>query len=95
MTAKNIFLALKGQLPWKRFFRSFFLTGNGWGLFSIHSHLNKRTGRPKIRYDSLEAAQRAAADLRCKFGGCISAYKCIYCDGYHIGHERCYRLPER
>lgn len=88
MTLKNILSALRGQLPWRRFFNNFFINGNGWGLFSIHSHVNRKTGRPKVAYPSLEAANKSAESLRRKYGGKISAYKCMFCDGYHIGHDR-------
>lgn len=30
---KNIYKALKEQLPIKRAFRNFFITGNAWGMF--------------------------------------------------------------
>lgn len=95
----NIFLALKGQLPWRRLFRNFLVTGDGWGLFSRNSHVNKRSGRPKFAYASYEQARRSAERLSTKYGGRVVAYKCMFCDGYHIGNNRPRRngqaLPER
>lgn len=88
MKLRNFWLALKGQLPWSRFFRNFLINGNGWGLFSVNSHINRHTGKPKITYPSLEAARKSADGLSRKYGGRISAYKCMFCDGYHIGHDR-------
>lgn len=85
---RNVYLALKGQLPWKRFYRNFFVNGNGWGLFSKNSHFNKRSGRPKVVYDSLASARKAADALGKKRGVYFSAFKCLFCDGYHIGRNR-------
>lgn len=88
MKLRNFYLSLKDQLPWGRFFRNFLVNGNGWGLFSRHSHINRHTGRPKVVYPTPEAARQSAEGLSRKYGGRISAYKCMYCDGYHIGHDR-------
>lgn len=88
MKLRNIYLALKGQLPLGKLYRNFFVTGNGWGLFSRNSHLNKRTGRAKVVYGTLDEARRAAEGVSRKTGGDLSAYKCIFCDGYHIGNNR-------
>jgi len=88
MRFRNIYLALKGQLPLRKLYYNFFVTGNGWGLFSINSHINKRTGKKKIMYPTLADARKAAGSLSQKTGGKVSAYKCIFCDGYHIGHDR-------
>lgn len=95
MKPKNIYLALRGQLPWNRFFRNFLVNGNGWGLFSIYSHINRKTGKPKIEYDSLQEARKAADSLRRKYGRNLSAYKCMFCDGYHIGNDRTQCFPDR
>lgn len=72
----------------KRFWQNFFVNGNGWGLFSINSHINKKTGQLKITYGSLESARKAAESLSRKYGRDVSAYKCMFCDGYHIGNNR-------
>lgn len=48
-----------------------------------------------VAYPTLEAANRSAESLRRRYGGKISAYKCMLCDGYHIGHDRNQRLPVR
>jgi len=85
---KNLILGLKGQLPLKRAFRNFFITGNAWGMFSISSHRRQDTGKDKVMYNTLESAQKAAASLSKKHGKHFSVYKCIYCDGYHLGKNR-------
>lgn len=85
---KNLYLGLKGQLPWKRFFRNFFITGNAWGMFSINSHINQNTKQPKVMYKTLSGAEKAAKKMGEKHGKHFSVYKCIFCDGYHIGKNR-------
>lgn len=85
---KNLYLRLKGQLPLKRAFRNFFITGNAWGLFSKSSHIRQDTGTPKVTYNTLKSASKAADNMGKKYGKHFSVYKCIYCDGYHIGKNR-------
>ena len=88
MKIKNLILALKSQLPLKRAFRNFFITGNAWGLFSINSHINQSTGKEKVVYGSRESASKAAMKMEQKHGGHFSVYKCAFCDGWHIGKNR-------
>ncbi len=85
---KNLVLALKEQLPWKRFIRNFFITRNAWGLFHINSHVNGATGVPKVQYSSLKSASNAAEAMKKKTGKHFSTYKCAFCDGYHVGKNR-------
>ena len=85
---KNLIPALKSQLPLKRAFRNFFITGNAWGLFSINSHINQSTGKEKVAYGSQASAMKAAQKMGEKLGVHFSVYKCAYCDGWHIGKNR-------
>ncbi len=85
---RNLILGLKGQLPLKRAFRNFFITGNAWGLFSINSHMRQDTGKLKVMYNTKESALKAAASMERKSGSHFSVYKCIFCDGYHLGKNR-------
>lgn len=85
---RNLMAALKHQLPLKRLLRNFFVTGNGWGVFSRYAHISRASGKPKVCYPSAESARRAAAGMGEKHGRHFSVYKCIYCDGYHIGKNR-------
>lgn len=87
ITLKNLLLGLKEQGPLKRAFRNFFITGNAWGLFSKYSHIRK-DGVPKISYKHKESAVKASQKMEKKNGVHYSVYKCIYCDGYHIGRNR-------
>ena len=85
---KNLILGLKGQLPLKRAFKNFFITRNAWGMFSKNSHINQHTNEQKISYSSIESATKAATKMEKKTGKHFSIYKCIFCDGYHIGKNR-------
>ena len=85
---KNFKVWIKDQLKRKTWFRNFFITGNAWGAFSINSHINQHTGQAKIEYGSLESARHAAQKMGEKHGKHFSYYKCLFCDGYHIGKNR-------
>jgi len=85
--ASNVKLALKAQLPWKRAFKNFFITGNAWGMFSRNSHTNSHTQVDKIGY-SLQSAIKSAEKMKQKTGKHFSLYKCIFCDKYHIGKNK-------
>ena len=83
MKTKNIILALKDQLPLRRFIRNLF-KGHLIGLFSKRSHLNA-SGLPKVKYNTKETATKVAKQMMEKHGNYFSNYKCPFCDGYHIG----------
>jgi uroporphyrinogen-III decarboxylase len=85
---KNLIAALKGQLPWKRAFRNFVVTRNAWGMFSKYSHMRRDTGKFKEMHPTLERATKAAESMSKKKGVHFSVYKCIYCDGWHLGKNR-------
>ena len=91
---KNLILALYDQGPLKRSFRNFVITGNAWGLFYISSHQRQDTGKLKVMYNTKESAQKAADSMKKKtkekknIDIHFSVYKCIYCDGYHLGKNR-------
>jgi hypothetical protein len=80
---KNIYLALKDQLPWTRLVRNLW-KGHVFGLFHKRSHENAN-GKPKVMYNTKVSAQKAAAAMAKKRGVYFSNYKCMRCDGYHIG----------
>lgn len=84
---KNLYLGLKEQLPWKRLFRNFFITGNAWGMFSIRSH-QREGGKLKVMYNTKETAVKAAESMQRKMDKHFSVYKCVFCDGYHLGKNR-------
>lgn len=82
---KNILLALKDQGPPKRFFKNFFITRNAWGLFHINSHISFGSGKPKVMYNTKATATKVATQMSEKHGVYFANYKCLHCDGYHIG----------
>lgn len=88
MKLKNLLSALKFQLPLRRFFRNFVITRNAWGLFHKNSHINQSTGKLKVSYPTLISALKAQDSMQRKHGRPFSVYKCIYCDGFHIGGNR-------
>ena len=83
MKLRNLYLALKDQLPLSRLIRNI-RKGHLLGLFSRRSHENAN-GNPKISYGSKQSAMKAAEAMKKKRGVYFSNYKCIWCDGYHIG----------
>lgn len=88
MKIKNIYLALKDQMPLKRMFRNFFISGNAWGIFHKNSHVNQSNGKLKVTYNTRATAVKSAEAMPKKHDGYFAVYKCIYCDGYHIGKSR-------
>ena len=85
---RNLKIWLVDQIKRKRWFTNFFITRNAWGAFSINSHINQHTGQPKVIYNSVKSAQKAADSMSKKRGVHFSFYKCLFCDGYHVGKNR-------
>lgn len=87
MKIRNVWLAIKDQGPWKRFLRNLF-KGNLKGLIHIHSHINRSNFTPKVVYNTKASAEKAAVSMKKKTGNYFSNYKCLHCDGYHIGKNQ-------
>lgn len=85
MKIKNLWKALIDQGPPLRFIKNFVLSKTGWGLFHQNAHISWRSGKPKVKYNTKPTAIKAAASMQTKTGNYFSNYKCVYCDGYHIG----------
>lgn len=85
---KNFKIWFADQLKRKVWFRNFFITRNAWGAFSINSHINQHNGKLKVMYNTQATAQKAAFAMGKKCGTHFSYYKCLFCDGYHIGKNR-------
>lgn len=85
---RNFWIWFKDQVKRKTWFKNFFITGNAWGAFSINSHVNQHTGKPKVMYNTIKSAQKAAEAMSKKTGKHFSLYKCLFCDGYHVGKNR-------
>lgn len=85
---RNFWIWFKDQVKRKRFFYNFFISKNAWGAFSINSHINQSSGKPKVMYNTIKTANKSAGLMSRKCGTHFSAYKCMYCDGYHIGKNK-------
>lgn len=85
---RNFKIWFLDQVKRRRVFINFFVTRNAWGAFSINSHINQHTGQPKITYNTIEGAKKAADAMGKKHNTHFSYYKCLFCDGYHIGKNR-------
>jgi hypothetical protein len=83
MKLRNILRALKDQGPFTRFIRNL-RKGHLKGLVSQRSHFNAN-GNPKVMYNTKASAEKAAAAMMKKRGLYFSNYKCLHCDGFHIG----------
>lgn len=86
ITLKNLYLGLKDQMPFNRFVRNL-IKGHVFGLFHKRSHF-RFDGKPKQPFPTKESAQKAAQAMMKKHGNYFSNYKCIFCDGYHLGKNR-------
>jgi len=86
MKFRNLYLGLKDQMPLSRFIRNL-RKGHVLGLFSKRSHYTF-AGKEKVSYGSKATAIKSAEKMREKNGTYYSNYKCIYCDGYHLGRNR-------
>jgi hypothetical protein len=86
MKPRNILLALQDQLPVKRFLKNLW-NGNLFGLFHKRSHF-RDDGQAKVTYNTKETVVKVAKKMADKHQVYFSNYKCMYCDGYHIGKNR-------
>ncbi len=86
ITIRNLFLGIKDQMPLLRFIRNL-RTGNVLGLFHPRSHM-RDDGKVKVAYNTKETAIKVASQMSVKKGVHFSNYKCIYCNGYHLGKNR-------
>jgi hypothetical protein len=87
MKLKNFVLALRDQGPPLRFLRNLY-KGHLWGLWHKNSHISQGSGKPKVMYNTKATAVKSAAQMTKKHGTWFSNYKCVWCDGYHIGKNR-------
>ena len=88
MKLRNIVLALKDQLPLRRLVRNLW-NGRITGLTHPRTHL-LASGAPKIMYNTKASAVRAAEQMAKKKGVPFGNWKCMHCDGFHIGKNQKY-----
>lgn len=68
--------------------KNFFITRNAWGMFYKSSHINSGTGKPKVMYNTKKTAIKSAEKMSEKYNKHFSYYKCVFCNGYHIGKNK-------
>lgn len=85
MKLRNIILALKDQLPLRRLLKNLW-KGHLIGLCSKRSHF-RADGQPKVTYNTKATAIKSAKKMMEKNRTYYSNYKCLFCDGYHIGRN--------
>ena len=90
-TVKAVWCQIKLGHP----IQAFFTEKYGLGIFRLSSHIQHESGQPKVRYNHLESAQRAAVAMHEKTGKTYRAYKCAYCKGFHIGKPTQYKKKKR
>ena len=87
MKIYNIRIWLMEKVMDPHFFRNLFSYRKMWGAFSIYSHKRRSDGKPNISYSSHKKAVKAAESMSRKYGVPFIAYKCLFCDGWHIAKE--------
>lgn len=85
---RNLFAWGYDQLRRPKWFTNLFVTRNAWAAFSEHSHFRASDGQPKVGYPTKEVALKAAQKMSDKHDVHFSAYKCLFCDGWHVGRNR-------
>ena len=73
-------------MPLSRFIRNL-RKGHLLGLIDSRSHF-RAEGQAKVMYNTKKSAQKAAESMTRKRGVYFSNYKCLWCDGYHLGKNR-------
>ena len=77
---------LKDNLPIRRFIKNLI---KGHIRYKFHKRSHERNdGKPKVMYNTQASAKKAAESMEKKNGYRFSYYKCVFCDGYHIGGNR-------
>ena len=87
MKIYNIRIWLMEKVMDPHFFRNLFSYRKMWGAFSIYSHQRRSDGKPNISYSSHKKAVKAAESMSRKYGVPFIAYKCLFCDGWHIAKD--------
>lgn len=57
-------------------------------MFHKNSHQRMDTGKLKVMYNTKQSAEKAAVNMSKKLDKHFSVYKCVFCDGYHLGKNR-------
>lgn len=57
-------------------------------MFHINSCIRQDTGKLKVMYNTKDSALKAAESMNKKHNKHFSVYKCVFCDGYHLGKNK-------
>ena len=82
----NVRRAIMYQIQHEDAWKNIFVTHVAFGIFSQNAHTTQ--GKPKVAYSTKQQATKAASSMEKKTGKVFSAYKCCFCDGYHIGKDK-------
>lgn len=85
MIPKQAIKAFMCQLKHGHFINDFFIEKHMRGIFRPSSHIQHDTNQPKVKYGHYETALKAAERMHEKTGKTYNAYKCAYCEAFHIG----------
>jgi hypothetical protein len=86
MRYKNVKSAIIYQFRKPDWFKQWVIKRNAWGIFSKHSH-TKKDGVEKQKYNTEASALRAAEAMQKRYEGKFACYKCMFCDGFHVGKQ--------
>ena len=84
----NFKIWFKEKVSQPRWYVDLFSYRRFWGALSIYSHLRRSDGKPNITYSTPSKAQKAVRSMERKYGVPFMAYKCLYCDGWHVARSR-------
>jgi hypothetical protein len=84
----NLKIWFKEKVSQPRWYVDLFSYRRLWGAFSIYSHCRRSDGKPNIAYSTPNKAQKAVRSMERKYGVPFMAYKCLYCDGWHVARSR-------
>ncbi len=80
---KYIGIWLKDQLNRPDWFHNLVVDRSAWGAFSIYAHIRRSDGIPKIVANKAKA-EKFASGMTKKYGHPFTAYKCLFCEGWHV-----------
>ena len=84
ITFNNFILVVKD-----RFFAShFYVIRDVLGLFNRNSHISSISGQKKVMHKTKALANKEKDRMENKTDKAFSSYKCLYCNGFHIGKNK-------
>lgn len=82
MKIHNLVKAIRDQplIEWRN--------GNAFGIFSQRSHFTSSGTRKRTLFNKGDADRVAELMMKRCPDAVFASYKCIFCDGYHVGRNR-------